>query len=310
MRQIILGSGPLGLAIMDELSTTDSEIIIVNRKGFIDEPLPKNVSVRQADLYDSSNLKKICENGDTVYHCAMPAYTEWNSKFVNLTHSICEALEGKEITLVYADNLYMYGLQDRPMSENSPVKPNSKKGQVRGRCAELLLNLSKMSSVNVTILRGSDFFGPRVKNSSFGSIVFDSALQNKKIKLFGNPDKKHSITYIRDFAKAMIIAVNNPVNEGIVYHVPNADVTTTKEFISLVEIEVGSKLKILSAGKYILSIISIFNPMIKELKEILYQWTNDFVSDHTLFENKFNIKPTPFKQSVAETVKWYRNNQN
>lgn len=60
-----------------------------------------------------------------------------------------EACKQAQAKLLFSDNVYMYGKLDRPITEETPYAPCSKKGEIRAAG-----NLSAM------IARAADFYGP------------------------------------------------------------------------------------------------------------------------------------------------------
>ncbi|MCB0161183.1 MAG: hypothetical protein KDD83_23775, partial [Caldilineaceae bacterium] len=61
---VILGTGPLGLAIMDVLTARDLPVTLVNRSGKVGESLPAGVTVKATDLYDPANVRTVCAGHD------------------------------------------------------------------------------------------------------------------------------------------------------------------------------------------------------------------------------------------------------
>jgi hypothetical protein len=39
---------------------------------------------------------------------------------------------------------------------------------------------------------------------------------------------------------------------------------------------------------------------------VLYEFEEPFLVDHSDFERSFSTLPTPWKQAIGETVRWYR----
>jgi nucleoside-diphosphate-sugar epimerase len=60
------------------------------------------------------------------------------------------------------------------------------------------------------------------------------------------------------------------------------------------------------APKILLRAIGLFNPGIRETIEMLYEFEEPFVVDHSKFERAFGEHATPLKEAIAETVRWYR----
>jgi hypothetical protein len=49
----------------------------------------------------------------------------------------------------------------------------------------------------------------------------------------------------------------------------------------------------------------LFNPTVRELDEMLYEFEQPFVVDGAKFERTFGVGATPFEQSVPATVAWW-----
>ncbi|MGL1893683.1 MAG: NAD-dependent epimerase/dehydratase family protein [Spirochaetaceae bacterium] len=303
-KNIIIGTGPLGLAVMDELIKQGQNVTLVNRSGKVNEKLPKSVNLIKADVTNSSDVRQICKDVTVVYICAQPLYTNWVEGFPPIISGIINGLTGSDIRVVFADNLYMYGSTNgEPIKEDLPHLAISKKGKLRSQIANKLLE----SDLDVKLLRGSDFFGPRVRNSGFGDVVFKAVTEKKPVNLFGKPNLLHSITYIRDFAKGLVLLGESFKVKESVFHLPNIQNTTPNQFVDLIGAELNRKLKVMAAGKLMVSILGLFIPMVKEVKEIMYQWNEPFIVDHSLFIKNFNFSPTPYKNSIKETLDWFKN---
>jgi len=52
--------------------------------------------------------------------------------------------------------------------------------------------------------------------------------------------------------------------------------------------------------------MGLFNPGIRETIEMLYEFEEPFVVDHSKFEEAFGEQATPLKSAIGETVRWYR----
>lgn len=48
--------------------------------------------------------------------------------------------------------------------------------------------------------------------------------------------------------------------------------------------------------------MGIFNPGIKELIEMLYQYDREYVFDSTKFEKRFDFKPTGYAEGIKTIV--------
>ena len=161
-RPVILGTGQLGLTILDELDVRGTPVTLVNRSGQVSETLPERATLRTADLYDAANVRDVCAGADVVFLCAQPAYTAWPEKFPPLIDSVLAGLadvaSSAPVTLVFGDNLYMYGpTGGAPISETLPYAATGHKGKTRVAMAEKLLAADTPGKLNVVIGRAIGF---------------------------------------------------------------------------------------------------------------------------------------------------------
>jgi nucleoside-diphosphate-sugar epimerase len=88
---------------------------------------------------------------------------------------------------------------------------------------------------------------------------------------------------------------------GGAWHLPNPETVTTREFVGMIFEEVGRPPRVQAAPKILLRAIGLFNPGIRETIEMLYEFEEPFVVDHSRLEHA-----TPLKEAIGETVRWYR----
>jgi nucleoside-diphosphate-sugar epimerase len=306
-KSIVFGTGPLGFGVAQIIAGRGGPVTLVNRRGKIAGELPDGIEVAACDATDATAVYQICKNAGAVFHCAMPPYTQWPEKFPPVTRGILEGVARTGARLIYGDNLYMYGdTGGRPISENLPHAATGPKGRVRAEMAALLLKAHETGKLAVAIGRGADFYGPRVINAALGEMFFGTVLSGKPANLVGNIDLPHTYTYIRDFARALVTLSENDRAFGQAWHVPSAPTISTRQLVKLAEAETGRPIKVRAAGKLMVSLLGLLNPMVREIKEMMYQWEQPYMVDHRKFEQAFGADPTPHETAIRETVAWYR----
>src|SRR5918999_569367 len=191
---VVLGTGPLGLAVGRQLAARGERVRAVNRSGRAD--LPQNVEVRGATIADPTEAKRACDGASVVYHCANPPYARWPQLHPPLMEAIIEGAAAAGATLVFGDNLYAYGPVDGPLTEDMPYRATGPNGRTRARIAEALMRANEAGRVRATIGRGSDFFGPHAHLSTVGDRVFARAVDGRPAQVLGNPDVPHTVTYL------------------------------------------------------------------------------------------------------------------
>lgn len=306
-KNVVFGSGPLGLAVMDILVARGRQVTLVNRAGRVGETVPEEVRLVRGDATDPDQVSNLCHDADVVFHCAQPPYHLWPERFPPITRGIMEGVSRTNARLVFADNLYMYGpIEGETIHEALPYAATGPKGKTRAQMAQMLLNAHQAGRLQVTIGRASDFFGPRVLGSVIGETFFDPALSGKTVNVIGNPDMPHTYTYIRDFARSLVTLSENQEAYGRAWHVPNAPAMTTRHFADLVASEIDQPVKLRSAGRLTMTLLGLFVPELREMKELMYEFEDPFIVNHSDFEATFGNGVTHHQEAISETISWYQ----
>ena len=212
---------------------------------------------------------------------------------------------------MFADNLYMYTPGTNPMTEDSPTNPPGKKGRVRAAVASELLRAHQEERLRVAIGRSSDYYGPRGLDSGLGSRLFTAALKGKKLSWLGSLDQPHTVSYLPDIARALVTLGTDERADGKIWHLPAGQTLTGREFLGAVSDAVGMPPRLSAVPPMMLTIGGVFMPILRELKETTYQWTEPWVVDSSRFRSTFgSASETPLKQAIAETVAWFRSQAN
>jgi nucleoside-diphosphate-sugar epimerase len=303
---VVLGAtGGAGGALVRELAGGGHRVRAVSRKPTAD--LPEGVEQLAADAADPAQARTACAGATVVYHCVQPPYERWAAEFPPLTQSIAEAAAAAGARLVYADNLYAYGPVDGPITEDLPAQPTTSKGRIRALMAERLLAAHRSGTLQVAIARSSDYYGPGGANSVVGDILFGAAAEGNRARWLGRMDLPHSLNYLPDVARALIILGARPQALGEVWHLPAAEPVTGREFVELIAAALGGPVKVTATSRLALRLAGLFDPRARESAEMLYQWERPFVLDASKFQRAFGpFEPTPHQQAVASTVAWFR----
>jgi nucleoside-diphosphate-sugar epimerase len=208
--------------------------------------------------------------------------------------------------LVFGDNVYAYGPADGPLKEDLPSLAKGPNGRTRARIAETLMRAHDAGTIQATIGRGSDFFGPYAHLSTVGDRVFVRAIQGKPAQVLGNPDLPHTVTYIEDFARALVTLGEREEALGTVWHVLNAEVVTMRWFVQMVFEAAGQPPRLRAAPRWGIALAALFNPTLRAVREQLYQSERPWVVDSSRFERTFGWNATSLTEAVTATVAWFR----
>jgi nucleoside-diphosphate-sugar epimerase len=304
---VVFGAGPLGRSVVEELVRHGKTVRVISRSGKMAEA-PQGVELAAGDLYDPAAVRDLTQGASVVYQCAQPHYWEWPHKFPPLQAAIIEGLTGTGTKLVIGENTYMYGdTNGKPLTEDLPYAATTRKGKVRAAMSEAALAAHRAGKVQVTMGRGSDFFGPWAMDSGFGDRVFYPALAGKAASFGGKLNLPHTATYIGDFGRALVVLGERDEALGQAWHVPSdRPQITQRQFAGLVYGETGHPVKASGMGKLMMAIGGIFIPAARETVEMMYEFEKPFVVDSSKFERAFGMKATPIVDAIKNTVAWYR----
>jgi nucleoside-diphosphate-sugar epimerase len=303
---VVLGAGgAIGSSVVRELASRGHRVRAVNRSGKV--PSLEGVEVHRGDITSAAGAKAACEGAQVVYHCAAPAYTRWPQEFPRMTDAVREGAAASGAKLVFADNLYMYGPVSVPMTEDMPYAARNPKGRVRAEMADSLLAAHRSGELRVAIGRASDYYGPGGVNTTVGATVFGAALRGKVARWVGALDQPHSLNYLPDIAKGLVVLGDDERAAGEAWHLPVAEPLTGGQFLDLVFAEVGRPKKIASLGRGTQRVIGLVNPTVRALGETWYQRDRAFVADASKFTATFGpFAVTPHAEAIAATLDWYR----
>ncbi|MCL4827977.1 MAG: NmrA family NAD(P)-binding protein [Caldilinea sp.] len=304
---VVFGAGPLGRSVVNELVRRGQTVRVVCRSGQMLEA-PQGVELVAGDLYNAAVVRELAQSAAVAYQCAQPHYYEWPQRFPPLQAAIIDGLTDSGVKLVIGENLYMYGDTDgKPLTEDLPSAAHTRKGKVRAAMSQAALAAHKAGKVQVALGRSSDFFGPWVLGSSHGERVFYPALVGKSASFGGKLDLPHTVTYIEDFGRALVILGERDEALGQAWHVPNdRPQITQRQFAELVFAETGHPVKVSGMGKLMMALGGLFIPEARESVEMMYEFEKPFVVDSGKFERTFGVTATPMTEAIKATVAWCR----
>jgi len=304
--QTILGSGgAIGVELAKALTKYTDQIKLVSRN-------PQKVNdtdiLLSANLLNKSDVNLAIKDSDIVYVTVGFEYNlkVWQNSWPAFMKDVINACIENNTKLVFFDNIYMYDKDFLAnMTEETKINPPSKKGIVRTEVLNMIMDKVNSKELTALIARSADFYGPSIKkNCALTEIVFDPFSKNKKATWLASAKFKHSFTYTPDAGKATALLGNTDTAYNQIWHLPTAENPLTgKELIELIAKEMDIKPKFQVASKFLMKIIGIFVPMMRELPEMMYQYDRDYIFNSNKFTEHFDFKPTSYIDGVKEIVK-------
>jgi len=300
--QTILGAGgAIGIDLAKELVAYTDKIRLVSRN-------PKKVNAGDelfsADLTNAESIDEAVKGSEVVYLVVGFPYDikVWRKVWPQVMTDVIAACKKYNAKLVFFDNVYMY---DRDaigfMTEETRVRPTSKKGEIRRQIAQRLQDQMASGELTALIARSADFLG--LTNSVPVEMVYKNLAKGKKAQWLADANKVHQFTFVPDAAKATAMLGNAPDVWNQVWHLPTDHSRLTgKDWIGLFAKELNAEPKFTVVPGWMLGVIGLFMPIMRELKEMNYQNDRDYVFDSTKFEQRFGFTPTQPADAVKYVV--------
>ncbi len=300
---VILGAGPVGRAVVASLAARGIEPVVVTRSG---TPVAGATS-RRADITDHHAVAAAIAGAEVVFQCAQPQYHRWPQEFPGLQAGVVDAAAATGALVVVAENLYGYGPCTSPLHEDMPLAATTRKGAVRAAMWSSLEAAHQAGRIRVVAARASDFFGPGVRDSALGERFFRPLIAGQAVQVLGDPERLHSYTYVPDFGEAMVRLSETPTTWGRAWHVPNAAATSTRRLAELAAFAAGvAAPKLRRVRPWQIRLLGVAVAAIRELRELLYEFDDDFVVDHGQYAATVGHDATALGDALRTTVAAYR----
>lgn len=304
MRHVILGAGgAIGDLVTVQLLNQGAEVVRVSRRA----QAWGGAIAQRGDLTVAADVEAAIAEGDTVYLCAGLPYrtATWQAQWPVVMENAIEACIKRKARLVFFDNVYMYGKVDGRMTESTPHRPCSRKGEVRARIAERLESLLRKGEVRGLIARSADFYGPKCEKTSAANMLIVERMKKGQQPLwFLRLDRLHAFTHTGDAAHGLCLLAQKESAYGQVWHLPTAPAITIADFIATaaMALKIDKPVKAMVLQDWLMRIMGLFSGDIRESREMMYQNAFDYVFDSSKMERGLSIKPTSYAEGLKAMV--------
>jgi nucleoside-diphosphate-sugar epimerase len=307
MKHTILGAGgTIANVLAYELLKENESVRLVSRSNHSiigAESFKADISLYEETL---NSVK----GSDIVYLVAGLPYDRkvWAEQWPKVMKNAIDACKNYGAKLIFFDNVYMYGKVNGKMTESTPYNPCSVKGEIRAKIANMLEDEMKLNNLQGLIARSADFYGPYAAQSSVPYFLAIQKMMNGKSgQWLANANKSHSFTYTLDSAKGLNLLWKNDANFQQTWHLPTFNPAIDgKTFIELIAKELGVVPTYSVLRKWMVAMGGIFNKMIYESLEMIYQSENEYFFDSTKFNDHFKFKPTTYETGIKETIEFFK----
>jgi nucleoside-diphosphate-sugar epimerase len=237
-----------------------------------------------------------------VYLVGVP-YTDFRLHPVLFEQVLTAAIEKGVERCVLVGTVYPFGLaQTSLVREDHPRNPHTFKGQMRKQQEDILLSADAAGRIRGTILRLPDFYGPKTDRSYLSSL-FQAAAQQKTAQLIAPLNTQHEFVYIPDAARILFRLIQEDGAYGHTWNLAGSGKITLAEVVKLVESITGKPVRKFVAGKRMLQLVGLFDPLLREVAEMHYLITQPLFLDDSALTNLLGpLNKTPYEEGVRASL--------
>ena len=163
---------------------------------------------------------------------------------------------------------------------------------------------ARQGEVRVAVGRASDFYGPGAGQAAhLGERFFRQVLGGKPGQILFNPDTPHTYHFTHDVARGLEAIGLDDQADGL-WMLPCAPAVSTRALAEKFSAALGRPVRLQRVPAFVLSAVGLVVPLLRELKEMGYQWEEPFVVDDRRFRSRFGELATPLDVGAGVTVAW------
>ncbi len=304
---VVFGAGQIGPLLAERLIGAGKQVRVVRRSA---GAVPvAGAEVVRGDAMDAAFCAEAARGAEVVYHCMNTPYSArvWRETLPRLQANLVAAAGRAGARLVVLDNVYALGRTGgRPMNEDTPPNPCSRKGALRAELHEALRAATRRGDVRAAVGRASDFYGPNAGNSMLGERLLRQLVAGKPGQVLFDPDIPHTYHYSRDVAAGLATLGLDASADGL-WMLPCAPARPSGELVGLLAAALGSPdARISRMPPLLFRSAALVVPLLRELQEMMYQFEEPFVVDAARFRARFGVDGTPLATGAVETAAWAR----
>lgn len=310
---LVLGStGSIGYAFTENLLRKNIPVSIIVRDVAKAKNLFKdfdNLEIIKGDVQDLNLLKQVSADKKYIFHGINYPYDQWFGNMDVVTAKIIEAASINQAMIVFPGNIYNYG-KTPLIKEDSPEHPCTRKGALRVELKKMLKDAAHTGKCKVLDVCLPDFWGPNVLNAGIKPI-FINALKGNALPYSVRVDIPHQMVFTKDAAEIMVRLMQRGVQQPYEnYNYGGQAHPTIKGFLNQISRLANAPEKITVYPKWLFTVLGIFMPVMKEVKEMLYLFEGTVILDDTKVRSIFpTFKETSLQEAITQTLNWFKENE-
>lgn len=271
----------------------------------------KALTRADANAMNPEALVRVLDGAEVVYDCVGLPYNSdlWTTGFPAISNALVTACEKTGSRIVYFDNVYLYGPAPLPVpfDEKTPRNPPSRKGRARKTAVEIVMDAHRAGRVRATVGRAADFYGPGAVNSPFYISFLENMLKGKAPQVAMPEGPVHTYAYTEDMGRGLVTLALDDGASGEEFHLPVGPAVKVSDMAALFNKALGTSLKVTHIPDIVLLGASLFQPLIREVREMSYQFKTDYIMSDNKFRQRYpEFMSTSYGDGIAAMVDHFR----
>jgi nucleoside-diphosphate-sugar epimerase len=252
---------------------------------------------------DPASVQAAAQGAHTLIYLVGVNYWQFDLHPLLMKKTLAGAIAAGVRRLVLIGTVYPYGRpRTTPVREDHPREPNTFKGRMRKAQEDLVFAAHAEGKIETTELRLPDFYGPGV-DKSFLHAAFVAAVNGGAANILGPIDQPHEFVFVPDVGPVVARLANTPAAYGHVWHLAGAGATTQRAIVDEIERQIGYRIRVRAAGKTMLRLLGLFNPMMRELAEMHYLLTDPVLMDDSALQQLIGpVSKTSYEEGVRQCL--------
>ncbi|PYI50683.1 NAD-dependent epimerase/dehydratase family protein [Paenibacillus flagellatus] len=309
-KAIVLGAtGGVGHPLTAELAKRGVDTIAFGRSEGKLERLarqlgrPASLQLATGDAFRPDDIVRAADGADVIFHSANVPYHEMASRLLPLGESVMEAAERLGAKVVVVDGIYPYGRRTADKAtEDHPKRPHTRKGKVRLAYEELVFD-ARWRRAKPLIVRLPDYYGPSAQ-ASYLSVTMEAIAAGKPTAFIGNMTVPREYVYLPDAARMIVEIASREDAYGQNWHIPGPGLLSGRDIVRIAQAASGKRKAVVPLGRIGLSLIGLFQPVMREVVEMLYLTEEPFVLSGEKYEREIGpLVWTPHERAIADTIR-------
>lgn len=255
----------------------------------------------QTKFYDRArgDMTRQAQGADVIVNGLNPPnYHDWSNIVPAITREVIAAARNSGATVILPGNVYVFGDQHGTWTEDTPHRPNSRKGRIRKEMEQAYAQ----SGVQTILLRAGDFISTQPGDNDVMSLMILRRFKRGKVTSPGDPKTMHAFGYLPDWAQAarMLAERRRELAQFTDLNLGGANFTIEQLRQRLSKVT-ARPLQISRFPWGVLRITSPFWELAREMREMQYLWD----TPHALAQDRLlaalpEYRPTDIDQIIQQ----------